>query len=227
MSLLEEKAKREARNKIRSFYPDSGPFRRELYTKHLEFFAASKEHNEVAFLAGNRVGKTIAGAYKMACHMTGIYPNWWPGLTFDAPVHCWCSGDTAKTTRDLMQKQLLGPPGDSSAQGTGMLPGDLILRTSPKHGLADAFESVHVRHSSGGVSTLHFKSYDQGREAFQGDACHVIWLDEESEMAIYTECLLRTMTTGGIVYLTASPLRGLTELMLSFLPHLQPTAVNE
>ena len=225
--MLEEKAKRESRNKIRSFYPDTGPFARDKYAKHMEFFAAGKEHNERAFLAGNRVGKTIAGAYEMASHMTGVYPEWWDGKRFDSPVHCWCSGDTAKTTRDLMQKQLIGPPGDVSAQGTGMLPGDLILRTAPKHGLADAFESVHVRHVDGGVSTLHFKSYDQGREAFQGDACHVIWLDEECAMAIYTECLLRTMTTDGIIILTASPLSGLTELMLSYLPHLQPTAANE
>lgn len=222
--MLEERKRRDSRNKIKSFYPDTGEFSRDKYTRHMEFFAASKEHNEVAFLAGNRVGKTIAGAYKTTCHLTGIYPEWWPGKTFDAPIHAWCSGDTAKTTRDLMQKQLLGTPGDASAQGTGMIPGDLILRTAVKHGLADAFESVQVRHVTGGVSTLHFKSYDQGREAFQGDACHLIWLDEECAMAIYTECLLRTMTTDGIIILTASPLSGLTELMLSYLPHLQPTA---
>ncbi len=37
-------------------------------------------------------------------------------------------------------------------------------------------------------------------------------------MDIYSECLLRTMTTNGVIILTFTPLQGLTELVLSFLP---------
>ncbi len=37
-------------------------------------------------------------------------------------------------------------------------------------------------------------------------------------MDIYAECLLRTMTTNGLLILTFTPLQGLTELVLSFLP---------
>lgn len=103
-----------------------------------------------------------------------------------------------------------------------MIPGDLIVDTSVKHGLSDCVEAVRVKHA-GGNSVLHFKSYDQGRQAFQGTSQTVIWLDEECPIEIYTECLLRTMTTDGLVYLTATPLLGLTDLMLSFLPELQPT----
>ena len=51
----------------------------------------------------------------------------------------------------------------------------------------------------------------------------MIWLDEESPTDIYTECLLRTMTTNGVIYLTLTPLLGLTDLALSFLPDMQPT----
>jgi len=38
------------------------------------------------------------------------------------------------------------------------------------------------------------KSYDQGRESFQGTEQHVIWLDEEPPLPIYVEALTRTMT---------------------------------
>jgi phage terminase large subunit-like protein len=222
LQLLEEKKRRTARSRIKSLYPDEGPYRRDLYTKHLEFFAAGDEFNERALLGGNRSGKTLAGAYETTCHLTGKYPRWWRGKRFEEPVDAWCAGDTARTVRDILQKELLGPPGDSAAEGTGMIPGDLIIDTSVKHGLSDCVEAVRVKHA-GGNSVLHFKSYDQGRQAFQGTSQAVIWLDEECPIEIYTECLLRTMTTDGIVYLTATPLLGLTDLMLSFLPELQPT----
>jgi phage terminase large subunit-like protein len=104
-----------------------------------------------------------------------------------------------------------------------MIPGDLILRTTVKHGLADAFETVFIRHvPTGGVSSLQFKSYDQGREAFQGTAQHLIHLDEEPSVDIYTECLLRLMTTNGSLVLTETPLLGISDLMLQYLPELNP-----
>jgi phage terminase large subunit-like protein len=123
---------------------------------------------------------------------------------------------------------LLGKAGDETAFGTGMIPRDAILRTTVKHGLADAVESVFIRHKpTGGVSQLQFKSYDQGREAFQGTSQHVVHLDEEPPEDVYTECLLRTMTVNGLIMLTATPLRGVTKLMLQYLPHLAPNDERE
>jgi phage terminase large subunit-like protein len=132
------------------------------------------------------------------------------------------AGDIAKTVRDIQQRLMLGRPGDIEAQGTGMIPGDAIIRTTPKHGLADAVESVFVKCKNGGTSVLQFKSYDQGRDTFQGTSQHIVHLDEECSIEIYTECLLRTMTVNGLIYLTATPLLGLTDIMLSFLPELAP-----
>ncbi|MCW5980334.1 MAG: terminase family protein [Bryobacteraceae bacterium] len=60
------------------------------------------------------------------------------------------------------------------------------------------------------------KSYDQRRESFQGTEQDVIWLDEEPPLDLYTECLMRTMTTGGTVMLAFTPLRGLSDVVLSF-----------
>ncbi len=221
--MLEEKERRLRRNRFSSLFPDNGPLRRELYQRHTEFFAAGATHNERAFIAANRVGKTVAAGYEATCHATGNYPAWWTGRRFDEPTRGWACGDTAKTARDILQTELLGQHGDPSAQGTGLIPGELILRTTPKHGLADAIETAFVRHMpTGGTSTINFKSYDQGRVAFQGTGIEWGWLDEECPEEIYVETLTRTLTTRGMVMLTFTPLFGLTPLVLSFLPEMAP-----
>lgn len=220
---IRETLRKANRTRIKRYFPDHGPHARKHYPKQMQFFGLGKQHQERALFGGNRSGKTLGGVYEDVLHLTGDYPSWWPGYQFNKPIDAWAAGDTAKTTRDVLQSTFLGKPGDTSAFGTGMIPGDLIIRTTVKHGLADAVETIFVRHvPTGGVSTIQLKSYDQGREAFQGTANDLIHLDEEPDLEIYTECLLRLMTTDGRLILTATPLRGLTDLMLQFLPHLAP-----
>jgi phage terminase large subunit-like protein len=206
---------RRKRNAIKRYFPDSGPCRRELYVKHLEFFEAGATRRERAFIAGNRVGKTIAGAYETTLHLTGAYPHWWTGRRFSKPVQWWAAGDTSKTVKEILQSALLGEVGE---HGTGMIPGHLITHKTAKAGIADAIDTIWVKHVSGKTSTLSFKSYDQRREAFQGTGRDGIWLDEECPQDIYSECVMRTMTTNGIITLTFTPLSGLTEVVLTFLP---------
>ena len=226
--VVELEEQRRAMYLVRRLFPDAGPLRREKYAKHLRFFAAGAVHQERAFIAANRVGKSEAGTFECTHHLTGEYPWWWEGRRFETPVSMWAAGDTGKTTRDILQVKFLGPP---SALGTGMIPAHLIVHKTPKSGVPDAFETIWVRHvPTGGTSVLALKSYDQRREAFQGTSQHVVLLDEECPEDIYTECLLRTMILpgeeqldpearrGGIVMLTFTPLMGLTPVVLSFLP---------
>lgn len=203
------------RRKLFTYYPDDGPLRRELYPKHLEFFRAGTEHRERLMLAANRIGKTEGvGGYETTLHLTGLYPDWWEGKRYDRGIKCWAAGDTSKTVREIIQDKLLGPPGSF---GTGLIPGDLLLRVTPKTGIPDAIDTIYVQHTKG-VSTLVLKSYDQRREAFQGTEQDLIWLDEECPLDIYAECLIRTMTTNGSIMCTFTPLQGLTDMVLSFLP---------
>ncbi len=182
-----------------------------------DVYCITIDHPDHLFVANGLVtsncGKSISGAFETACHLTGLYPEWWVGKRFDHPISAWAAGQTGQTTRDTCQKELLGPPG---ALGTGMIPKELILGTAVKQGVANAIELVKVRHVSGGVSVLGFKSYDQGVKAFYGTAQHVIWLDEECPDLIYNECLIRTMTTGGILYVTFTPLHGITPFIVNF-----------
>jgi phage terminase large subunit-like protein len=216
IAIAEELDRRKKRRKLYSYFPDSGPLRRELYAKHMEFFRVGARYRERALVAGNRIGKTEgAGGYETTLHMIGYYPHWWAGRRFDKPISAWASGTTNMTTRDIVQKKLLGP---INAIGTGVIPGDSIVKMNRKAGVQDAFESIVVKHSSGGESVLCLKSYEQGRKAFEGTEQDVIWLDEEPPADIYGECLIRTMTTDGIIICTFTPLEGITEVVKSFLP---------
>jgi phage terminase large subunit-like protein len=217
-NLEKEVLERQKLRKINEFYPDEGELRRELYRPHIAFFKAGKRCRERAIIAANRIGKSEGiGGYETALHLTGEYPDWWEGKRFDRPVSAWACGSTGQTVRDIVQYKLLGKPGQ---EGTGMIKGELIEKGSIKKkagGVPDAIESVRVKHTSGGYSYLVFKSYDQKRKAFEGTEQDVIWLDEECPADIYGECLIRTMTTGGCIMLTFTPLMGLTDVVLNFM----------
>ena len=218
----------ETGNKLTAYYPEADTVWRDQtfhsrhkYPKHLEFFAAGKDHRERCARCANRVGKTEGmGGYEMALHLTGRYPDWWEGRRFDHAINAWAAGKTHDQTRDIIQAKLLGP---KENLGTGLIPRETIVGKPPsKPGVPDAFELVNVRHVSGGTSLLGLKSYAEKRDGFEGTEQHVIWLDEEPPMDIYGECLVRTMTTDGIVMLTFTPLDGFSQVVLSFMEDGKP-----
>tara|TARA_R110000851_G_scaffold38979_1_gene99592 strand:+ start:614 stop:1867 length:1254 start_codon:yes stop_codon:yes gene_type:complete len=173
-------------------------------------------------MAGNQLGKTLSGGMEMAMHLTGNYPDWWEGHRFTHPIRAWASGNSSETTRDNPQRVLLG---DSPEQwGTGSLPASSVLEVKRAKGVSDSADIVTVRHSSGGVSTLKFKTYDQGREKWQGVPVHVVWFDEEPPADVYSEGVTRTNATQGITYITATPLMGMTHVVRLFYPEVSDEA---
>jgi phage terminase large subunit-like protein len=222
ITLLEEKERREKFRKLSTYYPEKGLLCRAAYPKHLRHFDGGAKFRERLFLGGNRVGKSDGGGVEIAYHLTGEYPHWWKGKRFELPNEWWAAGNTSKTTRDIIQKKLFG---SKDSLGTGLIPGHLIVGTpTAKSGTPDAIDTARIRHKTGGISVIQFKSYDQRRTAFEGTKQDGIWLDEEPPLDIYTECLLRTTdTTGsgqrnGIIILTFTPLMGMSETVLQFLP---------
>jgi phage terminase large subunit-like protein len=168
-------------------------------------------------MAGNQLGKTYCGAAEAAIHLTGRYPNWWQGRRFDRPIRMWAGSKTNEVVRDAAQRLLIGEPKDRSAWGTGLIPGDCLVDTSSRQGVADALDSALIAHVSGANSTLGFKTYDQGREKWQGETLDVLWLDEEPPEAIYSEGITRTNATGGMVFMTFTPLLGMSEVVRRYL----------
>jgi phage terminase large subunit-like protein len=202
-------------------------FPRLLYPKHMEFFRVGAQWDERCAMCANRVGKTFGmGGYEATCHLTGKYPEWWEGRRFRHPVRGWAAGKTNETTRDIVQKVLLGEIAFEGARkrvdGSGLIPRELIGlgpgQLSWKQGVSDLVDTVKVRHVTGGWSVLGLKSYQQGRGSFEGTAQHFVWLDEEPPQDVYGECLMRTMTTKGVIMLTYTPLDGMSDVVTSFLP---------
>lgn len=228
--LLAEMERRKSRRKFHELFPDvdteqpdgSMVYARHKYAKHLEFFEAGATYQERCFRAANRVGKTLGSAYETSAHLTGLYPDWWIGRRFRAPINCWAAGKTNETTRDLVQPALLGDIAFDGPRkvvsGIGMVPGELLGKPAWKQGVPNLVDTIKVKHVTGGWSTLGFKSYEQGRGAFEGAAKHVIWLDEECPLDIYGECLIRLMTTNGIIMLSFTPLEGMSKTVLQFAP---------
>jgi phage terminase large subunit-like protein len=184
----------------------------ENYPKHKLFFDLGKKYRERVFMCGNRVGKSISGAAEVSWHLTGLYPDWWDGRRFNGPNNWWVAGKDKSTTRDVIQKEMFGRLG---APGTGMIPANCIHRTWSMQGVPNGIEVALVKHVSGGYSEVGIKSFDRGVESFMGTAMDGIWLDEECPEDVYGECLIRTMTTGGILITTFTPKKGLTPLLVT------------
>lgn len=171
-------------------------------------------------MAGNQLGKTVAGSFEAAMHLTGIYPDWWEGVRFLQPTSGWAASVTAQGTRDTVQRLLMGPPGE---WGTGSIPKHLLIDTKrASGGVPDCLDTITVRHISGGISRLTFKTYDQGRLRWQGETLHFVWNDEEPPLDLYIEGLTRTNATQGIVWTTFTPLLGMSDVVKRFLTDKQP-----
>jgi phage terminase large subunit-like protein len=119
-------------------------------------------------------------------------------------------------TRDGIQRLLIGEPKDESTWGTGYIPYDALASFTRRQGVPSALDGVMVEHVSGGHSMLGFKSYDQGRAKWQGETLDFINLDEEPPQDVYIEALTRTNATDGIVYLTCTPLLGMSDVIYAF-----------
>lgn len=188
------------------------------YPKQKEFFDLGAKKRERLLMAGNQLGKTEAGAFEVACHLTGRYPKWWKGRRWDRPVRAWAAGETSTAVRDTQQKKLCGEPGVDDAFGTGLIPKDAFAdRPSLARGVTDAFDTIQVKHTSGGISVLRFKSYEQGRAKFQGETLDFLWCDEEPDLPIYSEGLTRITATAGMVFVTFTPLKGMSDVVSRFL----------
>lgn len=205
-----ELSTRRSQNRLPDYQP---------YPKQAEFHAAGASHRERLLMAGNQLGKTLSASYETAMHLTGRYPDWWTGRRFDRPVVGWAAGVTGETTRDTIQRLLLGRPGQ---HGTGAIPKGDIEQVVPARGIADLADTIRVHHVSGGVSMLGLKSYEKGREKWQGETLDFVWFDEEPPPDIYTEGLTRTNATGGIAWMTFTPLLGMTDVVGRFLLHQAP-----
>ena len=118
--------------------------------------------------------------------------------------------------RDIAQTYMLG---ERDQWGTGTIPSSAFADTpTMSRAFPGLVDSVKIRHASGGLSSISFKAYQQGRKFWVGKSVDWIWLDEEPEMEIYGEALARLTATGGMMFMTMTPLLGMSDVVEQFYP---------
>jgi phage terminase large subunit-like protein len=194
----------------------------EPYEWQLKFINASKDNAQITAMAGNRVGKTYSAGSFLSYNLTGQYPKWYKGIKFKHAISCVACGISGDQIRDVIQSVLIGEVDTKRKHfgGHGLIPVDLIVDAIPSLTHRNLLKEVHIRHISGGISKILFRSYEQGRGVMQGPSRDIVWIDEEPRfepMEFYGECLARTLTgnngKGGLTVLTFTPENGLTPLV--------------
>jgi phage terminase large subunit-like protein len=215
LKLTRERARRQSTNKLRFYQP---------YKKQRDFHKAGATFSERLFMAGNQLGKTVAGGAEWAMHLTGRYPDWWDGATFNVAPLLWAGSVTGESTRDNPQRILIGPPAKEEEWGTGFVPADCIRDRTRAMGVPNLLDTVVVRWGGGGdvqagESILALKAYEKGREKWQGPTVDGVWFDEEPPEDIYSEGLTRTNNgqRGQFAQTTFTPLLGMSTVVSRFI----------
>jgi phage terminase large subunit-like protein len=199
--------------KIKHYQPYD--YQRPLY--HLHTMAQ-------AVIASNRSGKSYSVGYAIACHLTGIYPDWWTDIKYTKGIKLIAAGASNAQIREAIQETLFGTADKTfeEAMGSGLLPRDTIVMDSlvsgsDKRGVG----GCQIRHTSGKNSQIVVASYEQDRAVLQGGKADVIWLDEQPRDDEIVSELIRSLAqtpTGqeGRLYLSATPLVGWTPMVKRF-----------
>lgn len=158
------------------------------HTKQIQ--ATNSDKAIRALFWGNRVGKTEWGASEVARYAVDKHPN----RSALPPVEIWCACPSYEVQEETTQKKLLTyiPPGE--ILHISYLRGKIIKKIRMKNG-----------------TIIDFKSYDQGREKFQGTGKRLIWFDEEPPKDIWEECFVRVEAGQQLdVILTMTAIKGMT-----------------
>lgn len=189
-------------------------------------FTVPLYHNYLA--AGVIHHNTQAAGAQMCFDAIAFYPGWYEGRRFlDRPkiertedFLGWAACTTQGKTRDGAQVKLLGDIRTEKGLGTGLIPLDNIVgRPTMARGISDFVDTVRLTRETGGAALIRFKTYEMDREAFQGEAVDVIWLDEDISRfddTVYGECIARLVTTRGQIMCSLSPLLGMSPLRKRF-----------
>ena len=168
------------------------------HLKQIAFHKCQKKNRWV--FGGNRSGKTECGAVETVFIARGIHPY----RQNRKDVFGWVVSLSSQVQRDVAQAKILSYLNPRWIADIVMSSGK---KDSPNYGVID---QIMIRNVFGGISTIGFKSCDQGREKFQGSSLDFVWFDEEPPKDVYDECVMRVLDQGGDIYGTMTPLKGLT-----------------
>lgn len=143
-----------------------------------------------ALFWGNRVGKTEWGAMETSEYATLHHIH----RSMKAPFEIWAACPSFDVQETTTQKKLLTYLPPEQIERVEYLRGRIIKKLTLKNGV-----------------TIQFKSYEQGREKFQGAGVRLIWFDEEPPKDIWEESFVRVEAGQQLdVILTMTAVKGMT-----------------
>lgn len=143
-----------------------------------------------ALFWGNRVGKTEWGAQETSRYLQARHPF----RILKPPYEIWAACPSFDAQEETTQKKLLTYLPETQIERVEYLRGRIIKKLQLKNGV--------------GIS---FKSYEQGREKFQGTGKRLIWFDEEPPHDIWEECFVRQEAGQQLdILLTMTAIKGMT-----------------
>lgn len=158
------------------------------HPKQIEAFESPKAIRSLFW--GNRVGKTEWGGMETAEYATLHHPY----RETKAPFEIWSASPSFDVQEHTTQQKLLRYIPRKDIEHIEYLRGKIIKKMLLKNGV-----------------TILFKSYEQGREKFQGAGVRLIWFDEEPPQDIWDECFVRVEAGQQLdVILTMTAIKGMT-----------------
>lgn len=169
-----------------------------VHEKQMEFHKSKKKNRWV--FGGNRTGKTECGAVEVIYLARGIHP-----FRENKPnVSGWVVSLSTQVQRDVAQSKILNYLNPDWIE-------DIVMLSGRKDSLSGGvIDKILIKNVFGGISTIGFKTCDQGREKFQGTSLDFVWFDEEPPYDIYLECRMRVLDKCGDIFGTMTPLKGLS-----------------
>lgn len=146
------------------------------------------------FIGGNRSGKTVAGAVEAVMYATGKHP--YKTLPWEPPLRLRVvSVDFVNGVEKIVKPEIAKWMPLSELKGNSW---------------ATAYSRELRTLTLENGSTIEFMSYDQDLDKFAGTSRHAIWFDEEPPRDIWVECKMRTVDVEGHMWLTMTPVEGMT-----------------
>ena len=157
----------------------------------------------------NRCGKSEVATYIGSVHPTCAYPDWWTGHKFRRPTRGAVIGKTSRSTRNVIQTKLLGDIGSGSP---GMIPKDMILRTTKQQGVPDVVDTAYIANPYGEPSTIQFYSCQMEEDVIMGENWDWVIFDEEPTYKWFAQARMRVVSRRGLMYFAFTPEDGVTEV---------------
>lgn len=181
--------------------------KRRKQTRPLEFFKRLPLYerirldtaNIIIIMGGNRSGKSEGVSETILDRVEKVTREQHRNMKI------WVSGETFSDSVAIQQKKIW----------------DLVPKDRVFYGKFDDINGFTNRklqlqawdNKDRGGTIFTFKSYDQGRDAFQSDDIDLIWNDEEPPMEIIKEQKMRLIDRNGKMIISMTSLKGVTELV--------------